>query len=85
MTTPFSLIANKHMFIVYDVYVVLCCSRLVAVQALAQLLEKDDCHLLSVCLEDSHLKELAGPVLESLAENHSLTSINLKSVITVEY
>ena len=48
-----------------------------AIQALAQLLEDEECQLLSVSVEDSHLKELTVVLLNALAENNSLTAINL--------
>ena len=55
-----------------------CVVRAGAMQALGQLLLMEDCQLLSLGLEESHLKELMAVVLNALADNTSLVSINIK-------
>lgn len=52
-----------------------------AVQSLVTLLARDDCHLVSLCLEDSQLKEHTNLVLDALVENASLAKINLRYVL----
>lgn len=52
--------------------------RMAAVQQLASLLAKEDCHLLSLCLDDSHLKELTTSLLQAVVDNSSLEKINLR-------
>lgn len=47
-------------------------------QELSALLAREDCQLLSLCLEDSQLKEHTILILEALVENTSLAKINLR-------
>ena len=49
-----------------------------AVQQLAELLTREDCQLISLCLEDSQLKEHTSLILEALVDNTSLAKINLR-------
>ncbi len=49
-----------------------------AVNHLASLLAKEDCQLLSLCVEDSHLKELMPVLLEAVVEGHNLVTLNLR-------
>ena len=49
-----------------------------AVKHLASLLAKEDCQLLSLCVEDSHLKELTPVLLEAVVEGHNLVTLNLR-------
>lgn len=51
---------------------------MVAVQQLASMLANENCQLLSLCLEDSHLKEHTTLILEALIDNNSLAKINLR-------
>lgn len=49
-----------------------------AVTQLAKLLAKEDCQLLSLCVEDSHLKELTSVLLEAVIEGTNLVALSLR-------
>ena len=53
-----------------------------AVQQLAAMLANDDCQLVSLSLEDSHLKEHTTLILEALVDNNCLAKINLRYMYT---
>ena len=54
-------------------------SRAAALNGISEFLTSDDCHLRSLCLADSHLRDGSAIVLEALAENRSLTTLNIRS------
>lgn len=45
---------------------------------LARLLAKEDCQLMSLCVEDSHLKEHTSVLLDAVLEGGSLVTLNLR-------
>lgn len=53
-------------------------AKALAVTHLAGILAKEDCQLLSLCVEDSHLKELTTVLLEAVVEGSNLVTINLR-------
>ncbi|CAI8056021.1 F-actin-uncapping protein LRRC16A [Geodia barretti] len=52
-------------------------SRTAALNGISEFLTSDNCHLRSLCLADSHLRDGSAVVLEALAENRSLHSLNI--------
>ena len=54
-------------------------SRTAALNGISEFLTSDNCHLRSLCLADSHLRDGSAVVLEALAENRSLHSLNIRS------
>lgn len=47
---------------------------------LASFLLREDCHLESLCLNESRLKEQTAVVLDAMATNMSLTTLNIRFV-----
>ena len=53
-------------------------TRGAALNAIREFLSSDDCHLRSLCLADSHLRDGCTIILEALAENSSLRTLNIR-------
>ena len=52
--------------------------RAAALKGLVALLQKEDCHLHSLCVDDSKLKEQTSVILNALDENSSLRKLNIR-------
>ena len=55
--------------------------RAAALSGLSKLLNKEDCHLRSLCVTDSKLKEQTTILLEALEDNTSLTKLDIRFVV----
>lgn len=55
-----------------------CRVRLAALKGLVSLLHRDDCHLQSLCVDDSKLKEQTALLLNALDDNNSLRKLNIR-------
>lgn len=54
--------------------------RAQALECLASFLSREDCQLESLCLNESRLKEQTTVVLNAMATNTSLTTLNIRYV-----
>ena len=54
-----------------------CRVRLAALRRLMSLLRREDCHLESLCVDDSKLKEQTSLLLNALDDNNSLRKLNI--------
>ena len=52
--------------------------RAAALKGLVTLLQKEECHLQSLCIDDSKLKEQTVVILNALDENNSLRKLNIR-------